>query len=106
VIIWHLLNDPAARYTDLGPDFYTRHVDTGRKTRSLIHQLEAHGRIGRLTAPVHAPPPSPTQPEITGSGPLPRAWPGSWVSDQTARRAQCSPGHGQFGEAAGQAVML
>jgi transposase len=48
-IIWHLLNDPAARYTDLGADFHTRRVDTGRKTRSLIHQLEALGHKVTLT---------------------------------------------------------
>jgi transposase len=48
-IIWHLLNDPAARYTDLGTDFHTRRIDTGRKTRSLIHQLEALGHKVTLT---------------------------------------------------------
>ncbi|MBO0818238.1 MAG: IS110 family transposase, partial [Actinobacteria bacterium] len=30
VIVWHLLNDPAARYRDLGPDHYARHASTGR----------------------------------------------------------------------------
>jgi transposase len=48
-IIWHLLADPAARYTDLGADFHTRRIDTGRKTRSLIHQLEALGHKVTLT---------------------------------------------------------
>jgi transposase len=48
-IIWHLLSDPAARYTDLGTDFYTRRIDTGRKTRNLIHQLEALGHKVTLT---------------------------------------------------------
>lgn len=48
-IIWHLLNDPAARYTELGADFHTRRLDTGRKTRSLIHQLEALGHKVTLT---------------------------------------------------------
>jgi transposase len=48
-IIWHLLSDPAARYTDLGADFHTRRIDTGRKTRSLIHQLEALGHKVTLT---------------------------------------------------------
>ena len=28
VIIWHLLNDPAARFTDLGPDYYASPHDT------------------------------------------------------------------------------
>jgi hypothetical protein len=44
-IIWHLLADPAARYTD----FHTRRIDTGRKTRNLIHQLEALGHKVTLT---------------------------------------------------------
>jgi transposase len=48
-IIWHLLSDPAARYTDLGTDFYTRRIDTGRKTRNLIHQLQALGHKVTLT---------------------------------------------------------
>ena len=52
-IIWHLLADPAARYTDLGADFHTRRLDTGRKTRSLIHQLEALGHKVTL-APAEA----------------------------------------------------
>ena len=43
IIVWHLLNDPAARYTDLGPDHYARHADTSRKTRGHIRQLEALG---------------------------------------------------------------
>ncbi|MBO0804964.1 MAG: hypothetical protein J2P25_18060 [Nocardiopsaceae bacterium] len=41
--MWHLLKDPAARYTDLGPDHYARHADTSRKTRGHIRQLEALG---------------------------------------------------------------
>ena len=48
-IIWHLLADPTARYTDLGADFHTRRLDTGRKTRNLIHQLEALGHKVTLT---------------------------------------------------------
>jgi transposase len=43
VIVWHLLKDPAARYTDLGPDHYAKHADTSRKTRGHIRQLEALG---------------------------------------------------------------
>src|SRR6266567_3548711 len=33
VIVWHLLADPAARYQDLGADFYTNRVNKNRKTR-------------------------------------------------------------------------
>jgi hypothetical protein len=42
-IVWHLLNDPTARFQDLGVDYYARHIDTGRKTREHIRQLEALG---------------------------------------------------------------
>jgi transposase len=43
VIIWHLLGDPASRYRDLGADYFARRIDTGRKTRDHIRQLEALG---------------------------------------------------------------
>jgi transposase len=43
VIIWHLLNDRAARYDDLGPSFYATTINTDRKARSHIRQLEAPG---------------------------------------------------------------
>ena len=43
VIIWSLLADPAARYHDLGADYYASRIDTGRKARSHIRQLEALG---------------------------------------------------------------
>jgi transposase len=43
VIIWHLLSDPDARYTDLGPDYHDRRIDPERKKRAHIHQLEALG---------------------------------------------------------------
>lgn len=43
VIVWHLLNDPTARYHDLGADFYANRINKERKTRQLVHQLEALG---------------------------------------------------------------
>ena len=43
VIAWHLLNDPAARYRDLGPDWHARHTDRSRKARNARRQLEALG---------------------------------------------------------------
>jgi len=43
VIVWHLLADPTARFHDLGGDHYTRNVNTVRRTRSLVHQLEVLG---------------------------------------------------------------
>jgi transposase len=43
IIIWHLLNDPAARYHDLGPDWHARHTDRSRKARNARRQLEALG---------------------------------------------------------------
>jgi len=42
-IIWHLLSDPAARFTDLGPDWHTRKADRDRKIRTHLRQLEALG---------------------------------------------------------------
>jgi transposase len=41
VIIWHLLANPEARYTDLGPGWHASKTDTDRRTRSLISQLRA-----------------------------------------------------------------
>jgi transposase len=43
VIIWHLLNDPDARYIDLGADFHAKRTNPERKKRAHIHQLEALG---------------------------------------------------------------
>jgi len=48
VIVWHLLTDPTARFRDLGPDFHTRRVNTDRKIRNLIHQLETLGHTVTL----------------------------------------------------------
>jgi transposase len=42
-IIWHLLSDPAARFTDLGPDWHTRKADRDRKIRTHLRQLQALG---------------------------------------------------------------
>ena len=43
VIIWHLLADPDARYTDLGGDFYNTRINPERRRRNHIRQLEALG---------------------------------------------------------------
>jgi transposase len=43
IIVWHLLNDPAARYRDLGSDWHARHTDRNRKARNARRQLEALG---------------------------------------------------------------
>ena len=43
VIVCHLLADPAARYSDLGSDYYTRRIDNNRRRRHLVRQLEALG---------------------------------------------------------------
>jgi transposase len=39
-IAYHLLSDPAARYTDLGPGFYDSKAGRERHARNLIRQLE------------------------------------------------------------------
>jgi transposase len=49
VIIWHLLADPAARYRDLGAGYHASRLDTGKKVRNHIHQLEALGYTVTLT---------------------------------------------------------
>jgi transposase len=43
VIIWHLLSDPDAHYTDLGSGFYDQRISPERKKRAHVHQLEALG---------------------------------------------------------------
>jgi transposase len=43
VIIWHLLADPAARYTDLGYGYYQARTDTDRKIRNHVRQIQALG---------------------------------------------------------------
>jgi transposase len=49
VVIWHLLADPAARFVDLGSDFYDTHLHKDRKTRNLVRQLQALGHQVTLT---------------------------------------------------------
>ncbi|MCT9935451.1 transposase, partial [Planotetraspora sp. A-T 1434] len=40
VIIWHLLADPTAQFHDLGADYHTNRLDTGKKVRNHIRQLQ------------------------------------------------------------------
>ena len=49
MIVWHLLADPAARYSDLGSDYYASRIDKHRKIRNHIRQLEALGYTVTLT---------------------------------------------------------
>ena len=41
VIIWHLLADPAARFTDLGSGYYQARTDKDKKIKNHIRQIEA-----------------------------------------------------------------
>ena len=50
VIVWHLLTNPAARYHDLGADFYTNRIDKNRRQRHLVRQLQALGYAVTLEA--------------------------------------------------------
>jgi hypothetical protein len=43
--IWHLLADPAARYQDLGARYHASRLDTGKKVRNHIRQLERRGSV-------------------------------------------------------------
>ena len=49
VIVWHLLADGDTRFTDLGSDHYTSHVNPDTKKRNHIRQLEALGYTVTLT---------------------------------------------------------
>jgi hypothetical protein len=49
IIIFHLLADPTAEFTDLGPDYYTRRIDLARRTNHLTRQLQALGYNVELT---------------------------------------------------------
>jgi len=51
VVFFHLLNDPAAEFTDLGADFYQRRIDRARRTTHLLRQLHALGYEVQLTEP-------------------------------------------------------
>jgi transposase len=49
VIIWHLLAKPESRFTDLGPGYYQARLDTDRKLRNHIRQIQALGFTVTLT---------------------------------------------------------
>lgn len=49
VIIWHLLADEQATFTDLGADHFTKHLTPDRQKRNHIRQLEALGYTVTLT---------------------------------------------------------
>jgi transposase len=43
VIVWHLLADPTARFHDLGVDYHANRIDTEKKIRNHLRQLQALG---------------------------------------------------------------
>lgn len=47
-IIYHLLADPTATYHDLGSDYHAKRLNVERRTRSLVHELEALGHTVTL----------------------------------------------------------
>lgn len=49
VLIFHLLADPTAEFTDLGSDFYQRRIDRSRRASHLMRQLHALGYEVHLT---------------------------------------------------------
>jgi transposase len=49
VIIWHLLANPEARFTDLGYGYYRARTDVNRKLRNHLRQIQALGFIVTLT---------------------------------------------------------
>jgi transposase len=42
-IAWVLIDDPDARFTDLGPDWHDRHINRTRKTRQAVRELQHLG---------------------------------------------------------------
>lgn len=48
-VFWFLIEDPDVRLADLGPDWHTRHIDTARKTRQAVRDLEHLGYTVTLT---------------------------------------------------------
>ncbi|MEW6153647.1 MAG: hypothetical protein AB1673_06625 [Actinomycetota bacterium] len=49
VIVSHVHADPTAGFHDLGGDFYSTSVNTQRRTRNLVHQVEVLGPHVTLT---------------------------------------------------------
>lgn len=49
VIIWHLLQDPDARFHDLGADYFSRHTNPDARKQAHIRHLEALGYTVTLT---------------------------------------------------------
>ena len=49
VIVWQLLANEDARFIDLGPDHFTKHLNPDRQKRNHIRQLEALGYTVTLT---------------------------------------------------------
>lgn len=48
-ITWHLIDNPDARFHDLGPDWHQQHINQARKTRQAIRELEHLGYTVTLT---------------------------------------------------------
>ena len=69
VVIFHLLADPTAEFTDLGSDFYTRRIDRARRANHLMRQLHALGYQVQLTEHRRLTPPSQ---RVTTGGPTAR----------------------------------
>jgi transposase len=43
IAVWHVLANPATRFRDLGPDYYTTRTDKERRIRNHVRQIEALG---------------------------------------------------------------
>jgi hypothetical protein len=56
VIVWHLLADPSTRFHDLGADSHANRIDTDKKIRNHIRQLQALGYTVALNRSPHSPP--------------------------------------------------
>jgi transposase len=50
VIIWYLLKDPADRFTDLGTGYYQARLDTDRRLKNHIRQIQTLDFAVTITA--------------------------------------------------------
>ena len=78
VIIWNMLNDPTARFRDLGADYHTTRINTERRTRNYVTQLMARW----ATASPSNPPPDPNL-HRHNTDPAPQAPPGDFACPLT-----------------------
>jgi transposase len=69
IIVWHLLADPTARFHDPGADYHANRIDTTRKTRNLVRQLERSATRSPSSPPPDRPNPPTRRTSPAGATP-------------------------------------